>query len=99
MSPTPDAALRPGFPTKFGKRELLDPNTPFAVKVGTALVRNLASAPGAADTRLAPPTRPPNDPPIVGGGVKESPKGLGEAVTVPKKKNKLLLIRYYLFIS
>lgn len=74
---------RPGLPTRLGKRELLEPNTPLAVKAGTALVRNLASAPGAADTLLAPPTRPPKDPPKVGGGVNDNPKGLGDAVTVP----------------
>lgn len=77
---------RPGLPTKFGKRELLEPKTPLAVKAGTALARNLASAPGAADTRLAPPTSPPKDPPKVGGGVKDNPNGLGDAVTVPVNK-------------
>lgn len=84
MSPTPVVPLRPGLFTRLGNRELLEPNTPFAVNAGTALVRNFASAPGAAETRLALPTKPPKEPPIVGGGVKDNPKGLGEAVTVPK---------------
>lgn len=86
FSPTPLAPLLPGLPTKFGKRELLDPKTPFAVRAGTALVLNFASAPGAAETRFAPPTRPPKEPPIDGGGVNDNPKGLGDAVTVPVKK-------------
>lgn len=81
------APPRPGLPTRLGNRELLEPNTPLAVKAGTALARNLASAPGAADTRLAPPTRPPRDPPKVGGGVNDSPRGLGDAVTVPDQSN------------
>ena len=84
FSPTPLAPPLPGLPTKFGKRELLDPKTPLAVNVGTALLLNFASAPGAAETRLAPPTKPPKDPPIVGGGVRDNPRGLGDAVTVPE---------------
>lgn len=86
LSPMLVVPLRPGLPTKLGKRELLEPKTPLAVKAGTALARNLASAPGAADTRLAPPTSPPKDPPKVGGGVKDNPNGLGDAVTVPANK-------------
>lgn len=88
LSPTPVVPLRPGFPTKVGNSELLDPKTPLAVRAGTALARNLASAPGAAETRLAPPTNPPKDPPRAGGGeaVKDNPSGLGDAVTVPVKK-------------
>lgn len=84
LSPIFVAPVRPALPTKFGNRELLEPKTPLAVNAGTALARNLASAPGAADTRFAPPTSPPKDPPKVGGGVKDNPNGLGEAVTVPK---------------
>lgn len=80
------APPRPGLPTRLGNRELLEPNTPLAVKAGTALARNLASAPGAADTRLAPPTSPPKDPPKVGGGVNDNPNGLGDAVTVPANR-------------
>lgn len=77
---------RPGLPTRLGNRELLEPKTPLAVNAGTALARNLASAPGAAETRLAPPTNPPKDPPKVGGGVKDKPNGLGDAVTVPRNR-------------
>lgn len=87
------APPRPGLPTRLGNRELLEPNTPLAVRAGTALARNLASAPGAADTRLAPPTRPPRDPPKVGGGVNDNPKGLGDAVTVPAYKKSNIYIR------
>lgn len=79
------ALPRPGLVTKVGNRELVDPNPPFAASVpGKALARNFASAPGAADTRFEPLTRPPSEPPSVGGGVNERPKGLGDAVTVPK---------------
>jgi hypothetical protein len=88
--PTPAAPPRPGLPTRFGKRELLEPKTPLVVRAGTALVRNLASAPGAAETRFAPPTRPPREPPMEGGGVRERPRGLGEAVTVPGHRKRTL---------
>lgn len=85
LSPMLAVPLRPGLPTKLGNRELPDPNTPLDVKAGTALARNFASAPGAADTLLAPPTKVPKDPPMVGGGVNDNPNGLGDAVTVPIK--------------
>lgn len=85
LSPILVALPRPGFATKFGNRELLEPNTPFAASApGTALARNFASAPGAADTRFGPPTRPPREPPSVGGGVNERPRGLGDPVTDPE---------------